>query len=98
MGVGSGYVHQMRGRIPFLADPFTRDRLSQGVGYCRETLPGGNYPPIVEPRLIRNLNEPIAVDGPGGRIEIFAYRQIHGDIDSLGFRIGDVAYSSDVSD
>ena len=26
------------------------------------------------------------------------FRQIHGSIDSLGFRIGDVAYSSDISD
>ena len=26
------------------------------------------------------------------------FRQIHGDIDSLGFRFGDLAYSCDVSD
>lgn len=93
-----GYFHQQRRRIPIYADPITMDRISQGFRYCLETPPGGSYPPIVEPQLIRDLDEPISVDGPGGRIEIFAYRQMHGDINSLGFRIGDVAYSSDVSD
>lgn len=93
-----GYSHLQKRRIPIHADPFTMERIRQGFRYCLETPPGGNYPPIVEPHLIRSLDEPIAIEGAGGRIEIFAYRQIHGDMDSLGFRIGDVAYSSDVSE
>lgn len=37
------------------------------------------------------------MDGPGGAIDMLPYLQKHGDITSLGFRIGDLAYSSDVS-
>jgi phosphoribosyl 1,2-cyclic phosphate phosphodiesterase len=93
-----GYFHSQRQRIPIWADPFTMERIRQGFGYCLETPAGGNYPPIVEPHLIRDFDQPIIVSGPGGSIEILAHRQMHGDIESLGFRIGNVAYCSDVSD
>nr|WP_289852178.1 MBL fold metallo-hydrolase [Rhizobium sp. SSA_523] len=93
-----GYFHAQRMRIPIYADLFTMNRIRQGFGYCLETPPGGNYPPIVEPRLIKDLSVPIRVEGPGGVIEFQAHQQQHGDIGSLGFRIGDVAYCTDVSD
>lgn len=93
-----GYFHSQHQRIPIWADPFTMERIRQGFGYCLETPPGGNYPPIVEPQLIEDLDQPIRVNGPGGMIEIHAHRQQHGEIESLGFRIGNVAYCSDVSD
>jgi phosphoribosyl 1,2-cyclic phosphate phosphodiesterase len=93
-----GYFHSQRMRIPIFADPSTMERIRQGFGYCLETPPGGNYPPIVEPRLIEDLAQPITVHGPGGAIAFRAHRQVHGDIQSLGFRIGNVAYCSDVSD
>jgi phosphoribosyl 1,2-cyclic phosphate phosphodiesterase len=93
-----GYCYAQRQRIPIWADPFTMERIRQGFGYCLETPAGGNYPPIVEPRLIKDLDEPIIVSGPGGSIKIHAHRQVHGDIESLGFRVGNVAYCSDVSD
>lgn len=93
-----GYFIMQRRRIPIYADALTMERIRQGFGYCLETPPGGNYPPIVEPRLIENMEEPIVIDGPGGPIRLMPYMQVHGDIHSLGFRIGGVAYSSDVSD
>lgn len=93
-----GYFHSQRMRIPIFADPVTMGRIRQGFGYCLETPPGGNYPPIVEPRLIEDLAQPITVSGPGGALSFKAHRQVHGDIQSLGFRIGNVAYCSDVSD
>ena len=37
-------------------------------------------------------------DRQGGPIAVSPHLQVHGDIHSLGFRIGDVAYCSDVSD
>lgn len=37
------------------------------------------------------------VDGPGGTITVLPFRQEHGEIDSLGFRIGGFAYSCDLS-
>lgn len=93
-----GYFILQHSRIPIYADPFTMERIREGFGYCLETPPGGNYPPIVLPRLISTLDEPIMIDGPGGRVPVMPYKQIHGEIHSLGFRIGKVAYSSDVSD
>ncbi len=93
-----GYFIMQHKRIPIYADSFTMERIRQGFGYCLETPAGGNYPPIVLPRLIESLDEPITIDGPGGRITVGVHKQIHGDIHSLGFRVGDVAYCSDVSD
>jgi phosphoribosyl 1,2-cyclic phosphate phosphodiesterase len=40
----------------------------------------------------------VVVEGPGGTIEAMPFRQHHGDIESLGFRFGGLAYSSDVHD
>jgi len=38
------------------------------------------------------------VDGAGGAVTLTPFRVAHGGIDSLGFRIGDVAYLPDVSE
>ena len=38
----------------------------------------------------------VAVDGQGGPIEALPVLQDHGDIPSLGFRFGNVAYSADI--
>ncbi|WP_137134018.1 MBL fold metallo-hydrolase [Rhizobium sp. FKY42] len=92
-----GYFHSQRMRIPIWADPFTMERIRAGFGYCLETPPRGNYPPIVAPNLITDLNQPVIVEGPGGAIPFMAHRQFHGDIESLGYRVGNVAYCSDVS-
>ncbi len=93
-----GYFHAQHARIPIFADPETMARIRQGFAYCLETPAGGNYPPIVTANLIEDLGRPIVISGPGGPITFQPHRQIHGDIHSLGFRIGDVAYCSDVSD
>lgn len=92
-----GYYHINGRRIPIHADPETMDRLREAFGYCLETPPGSNYPPIVQPVLIENLRS-FSIDGAGGPIHFEPHRQQHGDIHSLGFRIGDVAYCSDISD
>ncbi len=39
-----------------------------------------------------------SIPGPGGPIEALPFLQEHGDIQALGFRFGDVAYSSDLID
>ncbi|SON55926.1 putative hydrolase [Hartmannibacter diazotrophicus] len=91
------FVHNRRKRVMIYADETTSARLHEGFGYCFKTPPGSNYPPILDETRIR-AGQRFTIDGPGGPIELLPYRQIHGDIDSLGFRIGDVAYSSDVSD
>lgn len=93
-----GYFHSQRTRIPIWAESQTMERIRAGFGYSLETPAGGNYPPIVKPNLISDLSKPIVIEGAGGAVEVFAHTQQHGDIQSLGFRVGDVAYCSDVSD
>jgi phosphoribosyl 1,2-cyclic phosphate phosphodiesterase len=57
---------------------------------------GSEYPPIAtEHRL--EAGRPVTVQGDAGAITALPFRQVHGDIDSLGFRFGNLAYSADVS-
>src|SRR5690606_23140527 len=58
--------------------------------------PGSSYPPIVEPHVIVH-DVPFEISGEGGPITFEPLTQMHGDIMSLGFRIGSLAYCSDVS-
>lgn len=86
----------MRRRIPVYADQATFATLGVRFGYCFQTPPGSEYPPILEFRSI-DLPDPIAIGGDGGSIEAVPFDQEHGRIRSLGFRFGPVAYSSDVN-
>ena len=93
-----GYFITSGSRIPIYAEPDTMQRIRDGFPYCLETPVGSNYPPIIEPHLIEDLDQDIVIDGEGGRLRVTPHLQQHGDIISLGFRIGDVAYCTDVSD
>lgn len=93
-----GYFIVQHHRIPVHADAATLERMWQGFGYCLETPAGGNYPPIAIAHPIGGPGHEITVDGAGGRMRFVPHMQVHGDIHSLGFRIGNVAYCSDVSD
>ncbi|KQT83480.1 MBL fold metallo-hydrolase [Aurantimonas sp. Leaf443] len=91
------FMLKQRNRIPVHADEETYERLFEAFSYCFRMPVGSDYPPIarwVETRP----GEPFAVEGPGGELTIDAFRQAHGSIHSLGFRIGPIAYCSDVSD
>ncbi|MDL2402195.1 MBL fold metallo-hydrolase [Rhizobium mayense] len=93
-----GFFHNSHERIPIYADQPTMDRIREGFRYCLETPPGSNYPPIVRPIIIESLDKSFTVEGQGGRISFWPHKQQHGDIHSLGFRIGTLAYCSDISD
>lgn len=90
------FVLNKRRRVDCYMDASTSERLRQGFAYCFETPAGSSYPPICVEHRIAPWQS-FAVDGPGGAIDMLPYLQKHGDITSLGFRIGDLAYSSDVS-
>lgn len=90
------FVLHKRQRVQIYANSSTLERLHQGFGYCFETPSGSSYPPILEANEIDH-GRMISIEGPGGAIEILPFDQVHGDITSLGFRIGSVAYSSDIS-
>jgi phosphoribosyl 1,2-cyclic phosphate phosphodiesterase len=71
-------------------------RIVPSFSYCFTAPPGSGYPPILNQNIIA-AGEPLTITGPGGDIEIHPFRQDHGDIFSLGFRVGGFAYSCDVS-
>lgn len=92
-----GYVLEQRKMMPVHADRPTLSRLKEAFGYCFEQPPGSSYPPILEAEIIDH-GSPVVVAGEGGPLVMEPLPQIHGDIISLGFRIGGLAYCPDVSD
>lgn len=92
-----GFFLDARKPIALHCDDFTFERLTEGFGYCFVAPKGSSYPPIVR-RVPIEGGTPFHVDGPGGPIDFRPFRQVHGAIHSLGFRIGPLAYCSDVSD
>lgn len=91
-----GYVLAQGHLMDIYADEVTLARLKQAFGYCFETPEGSNYPPIVMPHPIGH-DCAFTVPGEGGPLTFTPLPQIHGDIRSLGFRVGNIAYCSDVS-
>ncbi len=71
-------------------------RIVSSFSYCFTAPPGSGYPPILNQNLI-SAGVPVTIDGPGGEITLLPFKQDHGEIFSLGFRIGDFAYSCDLS-
>jgi len=84
-----------RRRVDVYLDEPTSRAMETRFGYCFTTPPGSEYPPIaLEKRLI--AGQPVTIDGQGGPITVLPVLQEHGDIASLGFRFGNVAYSADI--
>ena len=75
-------------------DGATRATLMRRFGYIFEG--EGMYPPIATPRDIPPHGNAWSVDGPSGSIPILTFDQDHGGVRSVGYRIGGLAYSSDV--
>ena len=91
-----GLFIKRRRRVDVYLDEATSKSLRARFGYCFESPPGSEYPPIVtEHRL--EPGQSVTIDGEGGPIVILPILQEHGDIPSLGFRFGALAYSCDLS-
>ena len=85
-----------RAQIPIHMDNETASTLIPKFNYCFEGT--GGYPPILDLQPLLNIGETRPVEGAGGMIDMFPVSQIHGRINSLGFRIGNLAYCNDVSE
>ena len=90
------FAMRARRRIPAFMDAATRAALEGRFGYIFEMVEG--YPPILEPHDIPAHGSPWSVDGAGGAVPVVTFDQAHGPIRSVGYRMGGIAYSSDVSD
>lgn len=88
-------VFNMRERLPVWADAATQEALFDRFSYAFVQPKGSVYPPILNMNLIEG---DVTVEGEGGSITLVPFSVDHGPIDSLGFRIGNVAYLPDVSE
>jgi phosphoribosyl 1,2-cyclic phosphate phosphodiesterase len=83
-----------RRRTPCFMDAHTRVNLMRRFGYIFEG--EGGYPPICDLLDLPPYGQAFEIDGPSGAIPVQTFDQDHGDIQSVGYRFGDIAYSSDV--
>lgn len=83
-------------RVPVYIDENTSGELVKRFRYCFESPPGSPYPPILEKIRMPCCGESFGIEGPGGTIPVMPFLQYHGSVNSLGFRFGGLAYSSDV--
>jgi phosphoribosyl 1,2-cyclic phosphate phosphodiesterase len=85
----------MRERVNVWADHSTAEMLLSRFSYCFLTPPGSSYPPILEMNTI-TAGQVVSTVGAAGAISAMPFSVNHGDIDALGFRWGNVAYTPDV--
>ncbi len=89
-------LHQRR-RIPVYLNQSTAKDVMHRFSYCFVSPPGSDYPPILTQHSIES-GERREIEGRGGPLALSAFIMQHGNIPALGYRIGDAAYSPDVSD
>jgi phosphoribosyl 1,2-cyclic phosphate phosphodiesterase len=88
------FVHKRR-RLDVYMDEPTAQAMHARFDYCFAAPPGSEYPPILTEHRLQP-GKSLTIDGQGGPIEVLPVLQEHGDIPSLGFRFGNVAYSADI--
>jgi len=83
-----GFFQMSRKEVPVYGDSHTISSLQQKFGYVFASKEG--YPAICDPHVL---------DGPAtvGDINAIPFKQGHGKGFSLGYRFGDMAYSTDVN-
>src|SRR6201989_691610 len=90
-------VLRRRRRIPVYLNQSTAKHILLRFGYCFESPPGSDYPPILDSCPIE-AGESRTIAGKGGSPALSAFLLQHGNIPALGYRIGAAAYTPDVND
>lgn len=88
-------VFNQRQRLPVWADGPTQEALLSRFGYAFVQPEGSPYPPILD---LHTIDGPVTVTGAGGPVSLTPFRADHGSMDTLGFRIGPLAYLPDAVD
>lgn len=83
-------------RVLVWMDEATRSTLRKRFGYCFNG--GRGYHPALEEAGVLTPGQRVEISGPGGTLGVMPLDQDHGPIRSLGFRIGNLAYSNDMRD
>ena len=89
------FLHRRR-RVDVYLDEPTSSRCAPASTTASSRLRAASTPPIVTEHRLEPGHR-LRVDGEGGPIEALPILQEHGDIPSLGFRFGALAYSCDLS-
>ena len=92
-----GLYLRARRRLDVYADDPTSRMLMTRFSYCFVQPPGSDYPAILNMHGL-HAGQPLTISGKGGPITALPFLMDHGDIQALGFRFGDVVYSSDLHD
>jgi phosphoribosyl 1,2-cyclic phosphate phosphodiesterase len=88
-------LHQRR-RIPVYLNESTAKDIMHRFSYCFVSPLGSDYPPILTQHAIEAGGSE-TIDGKGGPIRLSAFLVQHGNIPALGYRIGNAAYTPDLS-
>jgi phosphoribosyl 1,2-cyclic phosphate phosphodiesterase len=78
--------------MPIYGTDNTLNSLKNKFDYMFKTSDDGLYIPLIEPKSFV-ASDALCI----GELEIHSFAQIHGSIESVGFRVGDVGYSTDAS-
>jgi phosphoribosyl 1,2-cyclic phosphate phosphodiesterase len=89
-------VIESKSRIGLHMDEFTSGVVRNAFRYIFETPPGSSYPALLDEHRIA-AGKVLTVNGPGGRLQALPFRLNHGEIDALGFRFGNIAYTPDLN-
>ena len=90
------FALRQRARIQCWMDEATRSSLLRRFGYIFEG--EGYYPAIADIQKLPAHGIGWSVDGPSGPIPVRTFDQDHGGVRTVGYRFGNLAYSSDVVD
>jgi phosphoribosyl 1,2-cyclic phosphate phosphodiesterase len=88
------FALRQRARIACWMDAATRESLTRRFGYIFAG--EGYYPAIADLHDLPPHGHPWSVEGPSGPIPVTTFDQDHGAGRSVGYRFGNLAYSSDV--
>jgi phosphoribosyl 1,2-cyclic phosphate phosphodiesterase len=88
-------VHLAKRRIDLYMDEATAAVVRRHFDYIFETPEGSYYPALLTEKRLE-FGTTCGIEGPGGRIDFLPFRLAHGEIDALGFRFDNVAYTPDL--
>ena len=92
-------TYRMQKRIPTYMDAHTKEHVYKRFEYCFEMPDGRVHPPILELQNLLKGGSIIAINGPGGILNVEVIELSHGPTPSLGFIFdGKLAYTPDVWD
>jgi phosphoribosyl 1,2-cyclic phosphate phosphodiesterase len=89
-------VMMARRKIDIHMDAATSAKVRSNFGYIFETSIGSQYPALLNEHRLQ-AGDAVHLHGPGGPIEAVPFRVEHGEIDALGFRFDNIAYSPDLN-